>query len=438
MCKEITAGSALDVFEIDAASHTGVDNVREIIDGVRFAPNKGKFKVYIIDEVHMLSTAAFNALLKTLEEPPAHAVFILATTEIHKVPATVASRCQRFDFRRFTPAEIVERLKTIIKAEKIKVSDDVLFEIARHAEGCERDAESLLGQLLALGEKEIDLNTASLVLPVAFSGTVIDFVEKVIAAKAPEAIRILNEGVEQGMDIPTFLDNVVALLRTILFIKLGGLERFQDSYEIGVLNRLSTLSGQQTLVYFSQAIDLFLLARRSVKGESIPQLGTELAVIKITFPAARNTTNNQQNEQFGGFLVDFSQTSLSEKPNKMTNIIEKPEIVSELPTRTVAFDEAREKWNDLCGRLQEKSPSLSLVLKNGNLTKISGNQIGVSFDFLLHAETVNRPKNKKIIDETFSEILGTLVSVSAIHVPPMSAVDETIGVLTEAFGGQTI
>ncbi|MBT5807802.1 DNA polymerase III subunit gamma/tau, partial [Candidatus Uhrbacteria bacterium] len=165
-CEQVSAGNSLDVFEIDAASHTDVENVREnIIKSVRFAPNQLKKKVYIIDEVHMLSTSAFNALLKTLEEPPEHALFVLATTEIHKVPDTIISRCQRFDFKRIDADELVARLGRIIKSEGVEIDEDVLREIVRHSDGCARDAESLLGQVLALGDKKIGMTEASLVLP---------------------------------------------------------------------------------------------------------------------------------------------------------------------------------------------------------------------------------------------------------------------------------
>ena len=152
-CREITAGNSLDVLEIDAASNTGVDNVRDLRENVRYAPARGPFKIYIIDEVHMLSVAAFNALLKTLEEPPAHVKFIFATTEPQKVPATILSRCQRFDLRRISMSDIVERLSEIAEAEKIEIDEDALLAIARGAEGGLRDAESALDQFIAFRGK---------------------------------------------------------------------------------------------------------------------------------------------------------------------------------------------------------------------------------------------------------------------------------------------
>src|SRR4051812_5030405 len=148
-CKEIAAGSSLDVLEIDGASNNGVDAIRELRDNVRFMPNKGKYKIYIVDEVHMLSNAAFNALLKTLEEPPAHVVFIFATTEPHELPTTILSRCQRFDFKRIPPKQISERLASIAKSESIEISKVGLAEISRAAEGSMRDAQSLFDQVIS-------------------------------------------------------------------------------------------------------------------------------------------------------------------------------------------------------------------------------------------------------------------------------------------------
>jgi DNA polymerase-3 subunit gamma/tau len=442
MCKETVSGSALDVFEIDAASHTGVDNVRELIDGVRFAPNKGRYKVYIIDEVHMLSTAAFNALLKTLEEPPAHAIFILATTEIHKVPVTVISRCQRFDFRRFTPAEIVARLQSIAKSEDVKISEDVLYEIARHSEGCARDAESLLGQLLALGEKEISLEEASLVLPVAYTDSVLNFVEALAKNESAVAIRVLNEGVEQGMDVASFIDNVVSLLRTVLFAKLGGLERFQEAYEESILKRVGLLAATWSPVVLTNIIDNFLTARRSVKTDIIPQLAAELAVIKVCCGSVIEVVENKPIAVVAQAKIERLENTIKPEPSKPapakieSAVVE--EIKSALSYREITPEEIRKNWDEMCNRVQEKNPSLLLVLKNGNITKAKGSQIEVEFGYALHAETVNRAKNKKSIDEILSDLLGAPVSVMAVHVPHEAVADETAAMLAEAFGGSTV
>ncbi len=174
-CKAVNENRFMDLIEIDAASNTSVDDVRDLRDKINFSPSQGKYKIYIIDEVHMLSTAAFNALLKTLEEPPPHAIFVLATTEIHKIPATVLSRCQRHEFRRVPVDEMIGQLKTIAKAEKIQADDEALSVIARQAGGGLRDAISLLDQLASTGTK-ITLQLTQTVLGTATSQTVLDII----------------------------------------------------------------------------------------------------------------------------------------------------------------------------------------------------------------------------------------------------------------------
>ncbi|MFH1145918.1 MAG: DNA polymerase III subunit gamma/tau, partial [bacterium] len=205
-CQAIASGSSLDVLEIDAASQTGVDNVREnIIQGSRFAPQSGKWKVFIIDEAHMLSGAAFNALLKTLEEPPSHAVFILATTELHKIPATVVSRCQRFTFHRPSLDLLVERLVGICGKEKVTVEEGVLRTIAYLASGSTRDAESLLGQVLSLGLPKITVDDALLVLPKLAVGESLSLTEAMLSGNGTEAMKLLQKLEADGESLEFFL-----------------------------------------------------------------------------------------------------------------------------------------------------------------------------------------------------------------------------------------
>ncbi len=198
-CKSILDGRTLDLMEIDAASHTGVDNVREtIIAASRVVNMKLKYKVFILDEVHMLSGGAFNALLKTLEEPPASVVFILATTELHKVPATIISRCQRFDFKKIHPDVMLARLKDLCEQEKKSVADEILLEVVRRSDGCVRDAESLLGQILSLGEKKIDTELAQSVLPRSDYAQVIKLLGKIFSGKVDEALLQVGDLVSNG------------------------------------------------------------------------------------------------------------------------------------------------------------------------------------------------------------------------------------------------
>jgi DNA polymerase-3 subunit gamma/tau len=440
-CQEITAGASLDVYEIDAASNTGVDNVREnIIEGVRFAPNKLKYKVYIIDEVHMLSTSAFNALLKTLEEPPAHALFILATTEIHKVPATIVSRCQRFDFKRIPAKETVVRLKEICKEEGVSVAEEVLFEIARHSEGCERDAESLLGQLLALGEKKIGVEEASLVMPATHTVAVIDFLRLLANRDAAGAIRFLNEQAEQGVEMGAFLDGCVLVLRTVLFAKLGGLDAFKDEYDADTQKRIASLATAWTSAELTNAIELFLDAKRNAKSDAIPQLAGELVVVKLTAgrhpepkPHEASTFPNQE--------VDLGRAG-NESPTPPTPPSgmggNAPTVLGDVPL--LSLDEVQAKWPAVFEKIQACNASLPLIMQAGELGSVDGGVVELRFEYSLHAETINRAKNKQLVEGILGEVLGKNVRVNAVHAPNSGGVpqDEAVSSLLQEFGGQAV
>jgi len=230
-CLAINEGRFLDLIEIDAASNTSVDDVRALREKINFSPSKGQYKVYIIDEVHMLSNAAFNALLKTLEEPPAHAIFILATTEAHKIPATVISRCQRHDFRRIPLNFILGELKHIVAQEKINVDAEALTLIARQATGSMRDAISLLDQLASTGEL-ISLNVAQLVLGSATSEHVVNLVQAMEHKKVSEGLMAIYQALDSGTDPRQFARQVVDYLRSMMLIKLGNADQVEVTPEM--------------------------------------------------------------------------------------------------------------------------------------------------------------------------------------------------------------
>jgi DNA polymerase-3 subunit gamma/tau len=229
-CQSVNQGRFLDLIEIDAASNTSVDDVRDLRDKINYAPSQGRYKVYIIDEVHMLSTAAFNALLKTLEEPPPHAIFILATTEIHKIPATVLSRCQRHEFRRIPINEITARLKDMAAAEKVSVDDEALTLIARQSTGSLRDAISLLDQLASTG-KMIDLGLAQTMLGTATSQVVIDLVNALLTRKADSGMNLIHRALDAGSDPRQFARQTVDYLRNVLLVKMGNVDQVEATQD---------------------------------------------------------------------------------------------------------------------------------------------------------------------------------------------------------------
>ncbi|MDZ4243968.1 MAG: DNA polymerase III subunit gamma/tau, partial [Candidatus Doudnabacteria bacterium] len=214
-CLLIADGRFLDLFEIDAASYTGVDNIREIIDGVKFAPTYGKYKVFIIDEVHMLSKAAFNALLKTLEEPPAHAVFILATTEIHKVPATIISRTQRFDFRSISQADILKLFETVLKEQGTQISPEAQKLIAQASGGSFRDALSILDQILALGGEKITLEQVEDILGVTRLASSQKLLGFILAEDSGGGVKFIKDLAFGGLDLVQFTKNFLEYLRLV-------------------------------------------------------------------------------------------------------------------------------------------------------------------------------------------------------------------------------
>src|SRR5512138_3470901 len=225
-CKAVNENRLLDLIEIDAASNTSVDDVRDLRDKINFAPSQGTYKIYIIDEVHMLSTAAFNALLKTLEEPPPHAIFVLATTEIHKIPATVLSRCQRHEFRRVPLGEITRQLNDICKSEGIQAEPEALTTIARQSSGGLRDAISLLDQLASTGEK-ITLDLAQTVLGTATSQSVIGLIQAVIDHQPGAGLDEIHRALDGGADARALARQIVDYLRSIMLIQMGNGEQVE-------------------------------------------------------------------------------------------------------------------------------------------------------------------------------------------------------------------
>ena len=451
-CVAITGGHALDVMEIDAASNTGVDHVREhIIDAIRFIPHASSFKVFIIDEVHMLSSSAFNALLKTLEEPPAHAVFILATTEIHKIPETIISRCQRFDFKRVPAKELVERLQILIKEEQVEVSDEVLYEIARHSDGCVRDAESLLGQILAIGEKTIGLKEASLVLPASNMLLVVDFAKVLLQKDAREAIRLLNTYIDQGVELSHFLEDLTAFLRTLLFVCLGGIEAAQETFQEEVQKQIVLLSQTTDSGFLTEAIERFLESRRLMKTDKIPQVSAEIAIMRLC--VSQHTPHEQKKSldipsalESQSFLpVNKSAPSLSDNavlssPQENKEMIQTDKTIFDT-VPVLNLEEVKEKWPQIFERLQEKHASLPLVLKAGELKNVQGNEVRVGFEYTFHVEMLNDHKHKHVIEDVLRSVLGSSsVRFSAIHqkVEADPETDQVVSKLLDAFGGSAI
>ena len=282
MCRAIAVGEDVDVLEIDGASNNGVEQVRELRQNVHFRPSRSRYKIYIIDEVHMLSTAAFNALLKTLEEPPAHVKFIFATTEVTKIPVTILSRCQRFDFAGIGLERIVERLRQIVASEHMQADDDALHLIARRAGGSMRDAQSLLDQLLSFGSERLSAEQVNQLLGTANEERIVGLATAVLEKDAAHALDLVGVLVDQGLQLGELLDQLIEFWRDLMIVQCTG----QESQALSV-------TGQNRQVVKQQAgrlrpdtilagLDILVAARSRLRGTSQGRLLIEMALVRLS------------------------------------------------------------------------------------------------------------------------------------------------------------
>ena len=283
-CTEIAQGHSVDVIEIDGASNTSVDDVREIRENVKFTPFKGSYRVYIIDEVHMLSNSAFNALLKTLEEPPSHVVFIFATTEIHKIPATILSRCQHYNFRRIAKTEIIARLRHVAEQDGIELEERSLAALARASEGSMRDGLSLLDQAVAFGGKSIVHAELETLLGAVPQELLRSLIQAIISQDSAAALRALSQLIEGGHDLRAYCADVVEYLRNLLVVSVTPSQEWSVLIEASTddLAQLAADKGSLTPEYIQQLFALFTQAEDALRFSAHPRFVLETAAVKAT------------------------------------------------------------------------------------------------------------------------------------------------------------
>lgn len=416
-CLEIGKGRGVDVIEIDAASNTGVDNVREhIIETARFAPTRSLYKIFIIDEVHMLSGSAFNALLKTLEEPPHHVIFIMATTETHKVPATIISRCQKFDFRHLDTTTIMARLTKLAEQEGRSIDADVIKHISWRANGSMRDAESLLGQILSASSGAVTKESASTTLPERSSTDTIAYLDSLLSGTVAPGFEVVGRIVERGLSIPHFLDDAIDTMRSLMVFKAIG--SWGSTYFTEEdTEKLAQLATDYDLLRMMAVID-GLLARRTTLGQSpILHLPLELLVAQLSIP--EKTIKN---------------------PIKT---VVKAQPIEEKPTALaidIPFSSIQEKWDTFVDHTQTYNHSLPFVLKTGKPLRIEGSSIIISVPYALHAKRIEEMKVQEIIRKATTDIWGTTLGIVAeIDTSRSSAAeDDTVAKVLETFGGSVV
>ena len=461
-CLEVLNNRSLDVIEIDAASHTGVDNVREnIIENARFTPTSRKFKVFIIDEVHMLSASAFNALLKTLEEPPAHAMFILATTELHKVPETIISRCQHFDFRKVSNQEIITRLNYVVAQEKKKIDPVVVENIAYFGQGCLRDAESLLGQILSLDDKYITAEQAELVLPRSRFDSALELIEALNRQDAPAAISLINNLVEEGVDLEKFTADLIEVARKTLLIKVSAsLAEFGGALNKDVETKIATLASKSNIVFLVKLIEVLMVKKQELRYAEIVQLPLELGVLELIQDDTNDNPPSAGSVLSGDIKTKPSKPivkPVEKKPIEAITATIEPMAISVSEKVNVKLHHVKSKWQHVLEAVKNYNHSLAASLKISKPEKVSdsGTLLIYCPNKFLQSRLMES-KNVDILAKVLEEIFGVRLSIE-IQVDETLAVasdtsdseqpavvskkdpeDKALTSLLDAFGGRTV
>lgn len=414
-CLAVNEGRFLDLIEIDAASNTSVDDIRELRDKINFAPSQGKFKVYIIDEVHMLSTSAFNALLKTLEEPPAHVIFILCTTEIHKIPATVLSRCQRHEFRRIPVPVIIKKLTELTEKEQIQIEPDALSLVARQATGAMRDAISLVDQLSSVS-KTITLEIAQEVLGTATSQSVIDLVEAILAENSGKGLELIHQALDNGTDPRQYARQVVDYLRDVLVIRMKAGQDLEITPE--TRENMNRQAEKFDLNHLIAVITAFSEASTDLKANWHPGLGLELALASSMNPPQAPNPQPMPVKEFGSSLeaagshqkMDAARPESGGTRRKTEPDVPEADPGSDgsgfVPGIPLTLDLAKSQWARLKRAVGSKNRMTAAVINSGKLAKASGDTIVLNFESELLRERVLEEKAQKLINYMLNKVYG--------------------------------
>lgn len=421
-CRQINNNQSMDIIEIDAASNTGVDNVRDnIISNAQVPPfSKNGYKIFIIDEVHMLSKSAFNALLKTLEEPPARIVFVLATTEIHKVPQTIISRCQRFDFKKLTQGEILGRLTEIIEWEKTIVPEHILAEIARRADGGLRDAESLLGQIISLGNGQVDDDLASIVLPRSNWKEIEELTEALKVQNLAAALNQINKLVNEGVDLKMFIEDLLEYLRQIMLVGIvGGAWQIDESIEIK--EAITRHAKDWSVSDLSRLINI-ILAKLSIKDTLVEQLPLELACVEY-------------------LLKKTPEIHLAKNITEAEG--EKKSSAS--PTVNLASGNYH-IWQSVIEEVRKVNKSLAVLLQHSHPLQLDDKYIVVGLQYSFHLEQLNKTTVKNTVSDILHKLTNNKLLLDFIideefsknHQVFKGKNEKEVEEIIDAFGGELI
>lgn len=433
-CKAVNEGRFLDLIEIDAASNTSVEDVRDLRDRINYSPSDGRYKVYIIDEVHMLSTAAFNALLKTLEEPPPHAIFILATTEVHKIPATVLSRCQRHEFRRIPVAEIAQTLAGICAEEGIEADEDALLLIARQSTGALRDAISLLDQLASTG-KFINLELAQNVLGTATNQLVFDLVDALVNNDPAMGMVSIHKALDGGSDPRQYARQVVEYLRSLLLLRMGNEKAIEATRD--VKTRMRAHSERVELSRLMEWVSLFNEAIGDLRTTWQPSLALEVAFARCLNPIPQPVQQVIGAEYPSTLAVKQSETPRVEKAKaaeKKTAVAE-PAVQPSTPDQPTAKPEAAADETDAAGKgdgvttqdilaawsriraeVKARRSQAEALLNSQRLVQVKNGTLVLGFQSETLKSKMENPENIEVTRRVIQNLLNADIPIQCIVV----------------------
>ncbi|MDP2831239.1 MAG: DNA polymerase III subunit gamma/tau [Candidatus Omnitrophota bacterium] len=434
-CLEINQGRSLDVIEIDGASNRGIDEIRALRENVKFSPTQGKYKVYIIDEVHQITPDGFNALLKTLEEPPAFVKFIFATTHPQKVMPTIISRCQRMDFRRITVIEIIAQLEKIVRQENIAVDKEVLAAVARSSDGSLRDAESVLDQLVSFSQENISLKDAVSVLGMVEQDVLFALTDQIIQKDPGAALKLFNEIIDDGKDPGVFLINLIEHFRNLMVAKVSQGDAKLVDLPQEICGRLFKQSQSMSLEEIFTAFNILIATQEMTKRLDSQRIPLEIGLVRL----AHNRLESR------GLAADKGQPNLSGAVNpKTTNLSsEKKEQPGQIVS--VSLENVKDAWSGIVNNLSKIKMSVSTYLSEGEPTKVQGELITVAFpkSCSLHKESLDRKENKAMVEKAVSELCNADLRVNFILVAQMQQNTDArsnpfIKSALEMFGGRVV
>jgi len=434
-CLEINQGRSLDVIEIDGASNRGIDEIRALRENVKFSPTQGKYKVYIIDEVHQITPDGFNALLKTLEEPPEFVKFIFATTHPQKVIPTIISRCQRMDFRRITVIEIIAQLEKIVRQEHILVDQEVLAAVARSSDGSLRDAESVLDQLVSFSKENVSLKDAISVLGMVEQDILFALTDKIIQKDPGASLKLFNEIIDDGKDPGVFLVNLIEHFRNLMVAKVSQADAKLVDLPQEICDRLFKQSQLMSLEEIFTAFNILIATQEMTKRLDSQRIPLEISLVRLAHKKSegqvlvsdKQSQNSEGSKQIpkpqGSSLVSDSQSH--KDYSKPVNVVnpkttdlapgkkeQPPQIQAEAvkdipsPVAPVPLEKVKEVWGNIVNNLSRIKMSVSTYLSEGEPTKVQGDLITVAFpkSCSLHKESLDKKENKAIVEKAASEL----------------------------------